>query len=297
MDKVRFLMSDTSADVTAACREALEQKGVEVTVVEKDGLQILQKMLAVRPQVVLLDAFMPGLDALAVKQKYVAAGETHTTFFVTGAFQSEEMVQELLDEGFAYYFVKPFDENVLASRVLKVAHGHQKRLITASVDSDELKVTDILHQIGVPAHIKGYQFLRDAILLTMNEPEYINAVTKRLYPEIAKKNGTTASRVERAIRHAIEVAWDRGDVDTLNSYFGYTIHNLIFIVAGFNLLFYFKVDFLLSTFSYVSTRSSVSFSCCQEVQLTFACQTSTISNGCSFCYVVLIAYTSISVKP
>ena len=226
MDKVRFLMSDTSADVTAACREALEQKGVEVTVVEKDGLQILQKMLVVRPQVVLLDAFMPGLDALAVKQKYVAAGETHTTFFVTGAFQSEEMVQELLDEGFAYYFVKPFDENVLASRGLKVAHGHQKRLITASVDSDELKVTDILHQIGVPAHIKGYQFLLDAILLTMNEPEYINAVTKRLYPEIAKKNGTTASRVERAIRHAIEVAWDRGDVDTLNSYFGYTIHNL-----------------------------------------------------------------------
>ena len=195
MDKVRFLMSDTSADVTAACRDALEQKGVEVTVVEKDGLQILQKMLAVRPQVVLLDAFMPGLDALAVKQKYVAAGGTHTTFFVTGAFQSEEMVQELLDEGFAYYFVKPFDENVLASRVL-------------------------------PAHIKGYQFLRDAILLTMNEPEYINAVTKRLYPEIAKKNDTTASRVERAIRHAIEVAWDRGDVDTLNSYFGYTIHNL-----------------------------------------------------------------------
>ena len=227
MDKVKFLMSDTSAEVTAACREALEIKGVEVTVVEKDGLKVLQKMLAVRPQVVLLDAFMPGLDALAVKQKYNAAGERHTAFFVTGAFQSEEMVQELLDEGFAYYFVKPFDENVLASRVLKVALGHEKRvLVQTSVDSDELTVTEILHQIGVPAHIKGYQFLRDAILLTMDEPDYINAVTKRLYPEIAKKNGTTASRVERAIRHAIEVAWDRGDVDTLNSYFGYTIHNL-----------------------------------------------------------------------
>ena len=170
MEKIRFLMSDTSAEITEACREALEQKGVEVTVVEKDGQKVLQKMLSVRPQVVLLDAFMPGLDALAVKQKYNAAGERHTSFFVTGAFQSEEMVQELLDEGFAYYFVKPFDENVLASRVVKV--------------------------------------------------------TKRLYPEIAKKNGTTASRVERAIRHAIEVAWDRGDVDTLNSYFGYTIHNL-----------------------------------------------------------------------
>ena len=227
MDKVKFLMSDTSAEVTAACREALELKGVEVTVVEKDGLKVLQKMLSVRPQVVLLDAFMPGLDALAVKQKYNAAGERHTAFFVTGAFQSEEMVQELLDEGFAYYFVKPFDENVLASRVLKVALGHEKRvLVQTSVDSDELTVTEILHQIGVPAHIKGYQFLRDAILLTMDEPDYNNAVTKRLYPEIAKKNGTTASRVERAIRHAIEVAWDRGDVDTLNSYFGYTIHNL-----------------------------------------------------------------------
>lgn len=226
MDKVRFLMSDTAADVTAQCREALEQKGIEVTVVEKDGTKVLQKMLSIRPQVVLLDAFMPGLDALAVKQRYNAAGERHTSFFVTGAFQSEEMEQELLDAGFAYYFVKPFDENVLAGRVLKAAGGTERRPVHSCVDSDELTVTEILHQIGVPAHIKGYQFLRDAILLTMNDPEYINAVTKRLYPEIAKKNGTTASRVERAIRHAIEVAWDRGDVDTLNSYFGYTIHNL-----------------------------------------------------------------------
>ena len=87
-------------------------------------------------------------------------------------------------------------------------------------------MTEILHQVGVPAHIKGYQFLRDAILLAVSDHDYINAVTKRLYPEIAKRNATTASRVERAIRHAIEVAWDRGDVDTLNSYFGYTIHNL-----------------------------------------------------------------------
>lgn len=226
MEKIKFLMSDTGAEVTALCREALEQKGVEVTVVEKDGQKVLQKMLAVRPQAVLLDTFMPGLDAITVKQRYNAAGETHTSFFVTGAFQSEEMEQELLDAGFAFYFVKPFDEHVLVNRVLKAAGAGERRIHASVVDSDELTVTEILHQIGVPAHIKGYQFLRDAILLTMNDPEYINAVTKRLYPEIAKKNSTTASRVERAIRHAIEVAWDRGDVDTLNSYFGYTIHNL-----------------------------------------------------------------------
>lgn len=148
MDKVRFLMSDTGAQVTAACREALEQKGVEVTVVEKDGTKVLQKMLSLRPQVALLDAFMPGLDALAVKQRYNAAGERHTAFFVTGAFQSEEMVQELLDEGFAYYFVKPFDETVLASRVLKAALGQDKRMLHTSVDSDELTVTEILLRSG-----------------------------------------------------------------------------------------------------------------------------------------------------
>ena len=119
-------------------------------------------------------------------------------------------------------------ETVLAARVLKAALGPENDTSShTSVDSDELTVTDDPASDRRPRPpLKGYQFLRDAILLTMNEPEYINAVTKRLYPEIAKKNGTTASRVERAIRHAIEVAWDRGDVDTLNSYFGYTIHNL-----------------------------------------------------------------------
>ena len=111
------------------------------------------------------------------------------------------------------FFVKPFDENVLVSRVLKAA-GSTSRPQPVSQDCDELTVTEILHQVGVPAHIKGYQFLRDAILLAVSDHDYINAVTKRLYPEIAKRNATTASRVERAIRHAIEVAWDRGDVDT-----------------------------------------------------------------------------------
>ena len=220
MDKVRFLMSDTGAPFTAACREALEQKGVDVTVVEKDGNKVLQKMLTVRPQVVLLDAFMPGLDALAVKQRYNAAGERHTSFFVTGAFQSEEMVQELLDEGFAYYFVKPFDETVLAARVLKAALGPEKHILHTSVDSDELTVTEILHQIGVPAHIKGYQFLRTAVKMVVDNPDMINRITKELYPSIGKCYNTSASKVERAIRHAIEVAWSRGRIDTLNKAFG-----------------------------------------------------------------------------
>lgn len=227
MDKIKFVMTDTGAQVTALCRQALEAKGITVTVCEKNGTKALETLLSAHPQAVLLDAFMPDLDAITVKQRYEAQDTSgqRTVFFVTGAFQNEEMEQELLDSGFSFFFVKPFDENVLASRVLKAA-GASTKPQAYSQDSDELTVTEILHQIGVPAHIKGYQFLRDAILLTTEDHGYINAVTKRLYPEIAKRNGTTASRVERAIRHAIEVAWDRGDVDTLNSYFGYTIHNL-----------------------------------------------------------------------
>ncbi|HJC08173.1 MAG TPA: sporulation transcription factor Spo0A [Candidatus Gemmiger stercorigallinarum] len=228
MERIKFVMTDTGADVSALCRKALEEKGVSVTVCERNGTKALETLLEQRPQAAMLDAFMPDLDAITVKQRYeaqIGRQGPKTTFFVTGAFQNEAVEQELLDNGFSFFFVKPFDETVLAARVLKCA-GTAAPRVTFPQDSDELVVTEILHQIGVPAHIKGYQFLRDAILLTIDDHEYINAVTKRLYPEIAKRNGTTASRVERAIRHAIEVAWDRGDVDTLNSYFGYTIHNL-----------------------------------------------------------------------
>ena len=223
MEKIKFVMSDTGVEVTERCRRALEQENVEVTVVEKDGNKVLNKLLALRPQAALLDAFMPGLDAISVKQRYQEAGGTNTRFFVTGSCLSEGIERELVEAGFSYYFVKPFEESVLADRVRKA--GGTERVLPAAEDSEELVVTEILHQIGVPAHIKGYQFLRDAILLTMADPDYISAVTKRLYPEIAKRNRTTASRVERAIRHAIEVAWDRGNVDILNRYFGYTIHS------------------------------------------------------------------------
>ena len=170
MEKIKFVMTDTDTQVSAVCSRALEAKGIAVTVCEKNGTKALETLLAVHPQAVLLDAFMPDLDAITVKQRYEAqnTSSTHTTFFVTGAFQSEEMEQELLDSGFSFFFVKPFDESVLVSRVLKAA-GNTMRPQVVSQDSDELTVTEILHQIGVPAHIKGYQFLRDAILLTISD--------------------------------------------------------------------------------------------------------------------------------
>ena len=123
MDKIKFLMTDTGAQTTQLCRQALEAKGIDVTVCEKNGSQALKSLLEEHPQAVLLDAFMPDLDAITVKQRYETQDTRggHTTFFVTGAFQSEEVEQDLLDNGFSFFFVKPFDENVLVSRVLKAA--------------------------------------------------------------------------------------------------------------------------------------------------------------------------------
>ena len=204
MEQVKLLMTELSPELTRLCAETLAAQDIAVTVCEKDGAKALAALSAEKPDAVLLDAFMPGLDALTVKQRYDEAGGGKTVFFVTGSFTDDALESEMMKKGFSFYFQKPFDPEVLAARARTAAGRHAA---AQPVVDDECTVTEILHQIGVPAHIKGYQFLRDAILMT-------------------KRNGTTASRVERAIRHAIEVAWDRGDVDTLNSYFGYTIHNL-----------------------------------------------------------------------
>lgn len=140
MDKIKFLMTDTGAQTTQLCRQALEAKGIDVTVCEKNGSQALKSLLEEHPQAVLLDAFMPDLDAITVKQRYETQDTRggHTTFFVTGAFQSEEVEQDLLDNGFSFFFVKPFDENVLVSRVLKAA-GSTSRPQPVSQDCDELR--------------------------------------------------------------------------------------------------------------------------------------------------------------
>ncbi|MEG2205285.1 MAG: sporulation transcription factor Spo0A [Oscillospiraceae bacterium] len=222
--KLTLLMTEQSPELNRACKETMSALGITVKVCEKDGTKALIALENIEPDAVILDAFLPGLDAMAVKQRYEDKHKgSQITFFVTGSFQNDALESEMIGSGFKFYFLKPFEPSVMAKRIMDTCGTIAEKPLPVD---DECTVTEILHQIGVPAHIKGYQFLRDAILMTMNDPQYINSVTKRLYPEIAKHSGTTASRVERAIRHAIEVAWDRGDVDTLNGYFGYTIHNL-----------------------------------------------------------------------
>lgn len=226
-EMLTVLATDANPQEKALLSDQLALQNICLVLCERDGKKVLEALERSHPDACLLEAFMPGMDALSVKEAYDqrAANAHRTLFYAIGTTQSELLETNLMESGFAFYFVRPVGADAVSRRIASQLQ-RAGALPAEPAARDEYKVTEILHQIGVPAHIKGYQFLRDAILMSVEDPELINAVTKRLYPDIAKANGTTASRVERAIRHAIEVAWDRGDVDTLNSYFGYTIHNL-----------------------------------------------------------------------
>ncbi len=214
------------------CVPLLKDYGFDPIMAPRDGLMVVKMIGEIHPQIVLMDVFMPYLDALGViKAVKEMALHEEPRFMVVSTFNSPRLQQELMDAGVCYCFLLPLDEHIMAERIAQLAGNTRTELapksgLMAADPADlEMMVTEIIHQIGVPAHIKGYHYVRESIILTVKTPEMINSVTKLLYPTVAKKFGTTASRVERAIRHAIEVAWDRGDVDTLNSYFGYTIHN------------------------------------------------------------------------
>ena len=179
-----------------------------------------------------MDMFMPHVDALGVMKALPELKlSKRPLIMLTSSVDNVRFEQEVLAAGADYYFLKPFDLDILAERISQLTGWNtagQENIRKASSDVQgnlEVVVSEIMHQIGVPAHIKGYQYLREAIILSINDSEMMNSVTKLLYPTVAKTFKTTPSRVERAIRHAIEVAWDRGDVDVLSSYFGYTIQN------------------------------------------------------------------------
>ena len=227
-----MLIVEGGGEYCAKCASLLKTYGFDTVVAPKDGLAVAQLIGETRPKVVLMDVFMPRLDAIGVMNSVKEMGLGYEPrFMVTSTFSNQMLENELMSAGASYFFLMPFDPEVMVERIVKLA-GVPSAPIGASAEHAaggepnlELMVTEIIHQIGVPAHIKGYHYVRESIMLAVQTPEIINSVTKLLYPTVAKKFGTTASRVERAIRHAIEVAWDRGDVDTLNSYFGYTIHN------------------------------------------------------------------------
>ncbi|MBR0467281.1 MAG: sporulation transcription factor Spo0A [Clostridia bacterium] len=230
--KLKVVIADNTSGVGEVCAGALKSYGMDVTLCEKDGFKALETTKRVKPDVLLADVFMPNLDILGVLASIKQMDESERPLVMAmSSFDNDRLEKETINAGAGYYFLKPFDLNTMAQRIISMSGWRNDKspvVIKDNVVTDSglyVMITEILHQIGVPAHIKGYHYLRDGIMMSVKDGEVISAITKLLYPTIAKKYNTTSSRVERAIRHAIEVAWDRGDVDTLNSYFGYTIQN------------------------------------------------------------------------
>lgn len=228
--QISVLLADDKSEGSLSLASVLRSMCYEVRVCEKDGAALIAALDTFTPDVIIMDAFLQHIDALGVIEKIVKQSQvSKPLIFVLSSVDNQRFEKEVLSAGADYYFIKPFEAKVIAERITQMT-GWKKicrdsQLFFGSSDDLEVVVSDIMHQIGVPAHIKGYQYLRNAIMLSVNNPDMLNSVTKLLYPTVAKNFATTSSRVERAIRHAIEVAWDRGDVDVLSSYFGYTIQN------------------------------------------------------------------------
>ncbi len=229
-EKIKLLMTFDSSENTTETQNALFTHNIITSFCSKDGEELIAKICNTLPDVVMMDLFMTRVDSIGVmrsiKQKNL---EKTPMFIVYSTFDSPVLEREVMSSGATYFVLKPYNIHNLAENIIRL-HKRSNMIEKGGIKSAlsgglgvEVKVTEILHQIGVPAHIKGYHYLRDSIIMSIEQPEIINAVTKQLYPSVAKKYSTTSSRVERAIRHAIEVAWDRGDVEVLNSYFGYTI--------------------------------------------------------------------------
>ena len=210
------LLADAGEEFRTLLWEEMEKTGEFSVEIARDGNEILKRVKERMPDLLVMDVMLPGM----VLRQLQKQGDAPMTILVSG-FVSDRMLAEASELGAAYFLPKPFETAALLDKM----RGLFLKAPQESLPSLKTMVTSVIHEIGVPAHIKGYQYLREAIIITVQDMDVINAVTKVLYPEVARRFGTTASRVERAIRHAIEVAWDRGDLETLQKYFGYTVSN------------------------------------------------------------------------
>jgi sporulation transcription factor Spo0A len=240
MAKISVAIVDDNERMVELLTDIMKEDGdIEVVGCADNGMDALILIKEKTPDVVLLDLVMPKLDGLGVMEKVKQTTEHKKipSFIIISAIGQEGVMENAFELGADYYIMKPFDNQMVLSRVKQIKSGLKNKLVespkgnvyenkTAFIEHNlESDVTNIIHEIGVPAHIKGYQYLRDAIMMSVNDGEMLNSITKLLYPSIAKRHKTTPSRVERAIRHAIEVAWSRGKMDTIDELFGYTVSN------------------------------------------------------------------------
>ena len=243
-EKIKIVLADDNKDFCQVLKEYLSNENdIEILGIAKDGIEALDLVKKTQPDLLVLDVIMPHLDGLGVIEKLNSMNlPKMPKIIVLSAVGQDKITQSAINLGADYYIVKPFDFVIFINRIRELVSNKTKHIETKprathtdiqmtrsdfvrNVGNIETEITNIIHEIGVPAHIKGYLYLREAIKMVIENVELLGAVTKELYPSIAKKFNTTPSRVERAIRHAIEVAWSRGKVDTINQLFGYTVHN------------------------------------------------------------------------
>jgi len=238
MDRVNVAIADDNERILEVLGEMINGDK-ELTLVGKatNGEEMYQIIKSKEPDIVILDLIMPKMDGLSVMEK-IHGDKTlkkNPSFIIISAVGQEHITEDAFKKGARYYILKPFQNEAVLKSIKQIQKDGQENkkenisIIEYSFDTKEksleTKVTDMIHEIGIPAHIKGYQYLRDAILMAIDDMDVLNAITKILYPTVAKRYQTTSSRVERAIRHAIEVAWSRGKLDTLEELFGYTVSN------------------------------------------------------------------------
>ena len=242
-DKISILIADDNQEFSRTLSNYLgNQEDMEVVGMARDGIEAVELLKNITPDVVLLDVIMPHLDGLGVLEKISEIKkDNYPMCIMLSAVGQDKITQQAINLGAEYYVVKPFDIELLIKRIRElkyykpnnnnsfVGRELKSQYIATAKSNDnseenlEALVTNLIHEVGVPAHIKGYQYLREAIIMVVNDIDVINQITKSLYPQIAHKFSTTPSRVERAIRHAIEVAWGRGQQDAVENIFGYTI--------------------------------------------------------------------------
>ena len=227
-NRTTVIIADNTEEFCAGLSAALRASdGFQILGTANDGEQAIRMVTERTPDILVLDLMLAKKDGLAVL-KAISGMEHRPVTLATSRFVTDYVASAAANLGVRYLMVKPCDMTALVERLEEIRGGenqHKPASRPATPANIETMVTSIIHEIGVPAHIKGYQYLREAIIIAVNDMDVINAITKVLYPQVAKTFQTTPSRVERAIRHAIEVAWDRGDLDTLQRFFGYTVSN------------------------------------------------------------------------
>ena len=235
LSKIRVLFADDNKEFCDVVGNYLnKQNDIEIISLAYDGMTAYKQICDLKPDVAVLDGIMPEFDGIEVLEKLNIKKnpDVHPVCIIVSPINQEKIAQRAIDVGADYYIVKPFDIDFLLKRIRELNDNILPcKNILFKTDMQSLKnyhlesdITNILHNIGVPAHIRGYHYIREAIVMSVKDAEVLNYVTKELYPSIAKRYNTTSSRVERAIRHAIEVAWDRGETKEIDKYFGYTIN-------------------------------------------------------------------------